>query len=166
MADAASTNVTDVAKPGTTPPDATSRPVIVGHGPMVADPMVTAEKSEAEADTKQPAATTSTGSSKPKINPVSTQEEVKNDTAENDEKKLDEELAEKKDTTEDKQARLGELIESGEYNVTIKQAKNGSVRAFLVTVIIVLLLGAAVVYILADLKVLDIGIELPFELFK
>jgi hypothetical protein len=174
MADATSTKVTDVAKPGTTPADPTSRPVIVGHGPMVADPMVNAEKSEetktASGTAPQAApgstATSGTGSSKPKITPVSSQEEVKQDTAENDEKKLDEDLAEKKDTAEDKQARLGELIESGEYNVTIRQAKNGSVRTFLLTICIVLLLGVVAVYVLADLNILDIGVELPFEFFK
>lgn len=174
MAETSSTKVTDVAKPGTTPADPTSRPVIVGHGPMVADPMLNAEKSEetkttsgtAPQEASGPTATTGTGSSKPKITPVSSQEEVKQDAAENDEKKLDEQMIEKKDTTEDKQARLGELIESGEYNVTIKQAKNGSVRTFLLTITIVLLLGAVLVYVLADLKVLDIGVELPFEFFK
>lgn len=38
--------VFDVAKPGKTPASSTSRPVIVGHGPMLKDPMVNEEEKE------------------------------------------------------------------------------------------------------------------------
>jgi hypothetical protein len=40
------------------------------------------------------------------------------------------------------------------------------VRTFLLTICIVLLLGVVAVYVLADLNILDIGVELPFEFFK
>ncbi len=38
--------ISDVEKPGTTPANATSRPVIVGHGPVMKDPMVTTDKKD------------------------------------------------------------------------------------------------------------------------
>lgn len=43
--------ISDVDKPGTTPADATSRPVIVGHGPTMKDPMVTADTKDTDNDT-------------------------------------------------------------------------------------------------------------------
>ena len=43
------TPLNDVAKPGTTPADATSKPVIVGHEAEVADPMVKPEAAPAPA---------------------------------------------------------------------------------------------------------------------
>lgn len=162
MADALqSSNLNDVAKPGTTPADATSRPVIVGHGVTVADPMVSTEKPAVK-----DAAPAGGGSTKSKLAPVSSGEEVKKDAAEDEDKKLAEQTVEKQPTELDKQARLGELIESGEYNVTIKQASGGSAKTFFVTLLAVLLFGALAVYILADLEIIDIGVKLPFELFK
>lgn len=48
--------VMDVSKPGKTAPTASAKPVIVGHGPMVQDPMVTPEASpEAELATPEQA---------------------------------------------------------------------------------------------------------------
>jgi hypothetical protein len=38
--------VFDVAKPGDSKPDASARPIIVGHGPMVQDPMMAAESKD------------------------------------------------------------------------------------------------------------------------
>jgi hypothetical protein len=156
-----SSSLSDVAKPGTTPADATSRPVIVGHGVTVADPMVSTDK-----PATKDAAPTGSGSTKNKLAPVSSGEDVKKDAAEDEDKKLAEQTVEKQPTELDKQARLGELIESGEYNVTIKQASGGSAKTFFVTILAVLLFGALAVYILADLEIIDIGLELPFELFK
>ncbi len=156
-----SSSLNDVAKPGTTPADATSRPVIVGHGVTVADPMMNVDKTVA----KEPAPT-SGGSTKSKLAPVSSGEEVKKDAADAEDKKLAEQIVEKVPTELDKQARLGELIESGEYNVTIKQASGGSAKTFFVTLLGVLIVGAIAAYILADLEVIDLGIKLPFELFK
>src|SRR5688572_11245924 len=40
--------VMDVSKPGKSAPDSSSRPIIVGHKPMIADPMVNPEKDESE----------------------------------------------------------------------------------------------------------------------
>ncbi len=51
----------DVAKPGKTPPDSTSRPVIVGHKPLVKqDPMVNGS-SDGKTETKEEPITVHTG---------------------------------------------------------------------------------------------------------
>lgn len=46
--------VMDVAKPGKTPAGATSRPIIVGHGPAIKDPMVNdGDTPQADVDTEE-----------------------------------------------------------------------------------------------------------------
>lgn len=154
----------DVAKPGTTLPDATSRPIITANGPAVADPMVNEEKPAAKEVPDAVAA--GGGSMTPRVTPASSTDEVTKDATDADDKKLAEQTIEKKEEPLDKQAKLGEIIESGEYNVNIKQSKSGSAGTFFMTIVLVLLIGLIVVYVLADLEIVDLGIKLPFELFK
>lgn len=82
--------VFDVAKPGKSAPDATGRPIIVGHKPMIQDPMVnsTAENSASEESASKEEKAPVTRSTK-KIVPLSEPEEtpsaekaVKEDAAE------------------------------------------------------------------------------------
>jgi hypothetical protein len=71
--------VMDVAKPGKNAPDASAKPVIVGHGPMVRDPMVNAdtdaevEKPESEEQASVPAVSIG----KKVIAPITQEEEPK-----------------------------------------------------------------------------------------
>lgn len=62
--------VMDVSKPGKTAAEASSRPVIVGHKPLVQDPMVTAEESKEETTDAIPE-TNSPAASKKIIAPLS-----------------------------------------------------------------------------------------------
>lgn len=158
----------DVAKPGTTPADPTSRPIIIGHEPA-SDPMVSTtqavmpEKKPEEA----PVVITSTGSMKSKITPSSTTAEVtKEAAADSDEKVAEESQQKKEDTAAEQAAHLAEIIESGEYNVSVHQKNRGSVGQFILVVIGVVLIAAVVLFILIDLNVIDVGIKIPFELFK
>lgn len=160
----------DVAKPGTTPALASSKPVITGHTMAVSDPMVSsapaAEKPEPAPAPTAPTTSPSLGSMKPRIEPSKEAQEVQKEASEeNDEVNATEPIKNPDET--DKQVRLGELIESGEYNVNIKQ-KNASSNAttFITTVLVIVIVAAAAIYILADLNIIDIGIKLPFELFK
>lgn len=164
----------DVARPGTTPATATSKPVIIGHTSQV-DPMVSAtvpadaseEKPSTESPTTQTAPPVSgTGSSKPKLTPsadameaVAAADIVDTETESTD--------AETEKSEEVNQTRLQEVIESGEYHVSIGQ-KNAKSNAgtFFATVTIILILGIIALYILADLKIIDPGINLPFHIFK
>ncbi|GAC1391521.1 MAG: hypothetical protein NVSMB46_04350 [Candidatus Saccharimonadales bacterium] len=51
--DADEKKVFDVAKPGKSTPDVTSRPVIIGHGPILQDPMVNGTKTNVEEDNQE-----------------------------------------------------------------------------------------------------------------
>lgn len=53
---AAPKKVMDVSKPGKTPPSATARPVIVGHGPRAQDPMMAPKPGTDDDDDAKPAA--------------------------------------------------------------------------------------------------------------
>lgn len=147
--------MSDVAKPGTTAPDASSKPVIVGHTSVVADPMVSKQS--------EPIA----GSMKQRIMPTSTGEAVQKEATKEDDAAHAEADETKKDTTIDKQVRLGEIIESGEYNVSIKQKKSsGAAVTFFGTLFGIVLFAAIVLFILIDLNIIDAGITPPFEIFK
>jgi len=76
--------VMDVAKPGKSAPSSTSKPVIVGHKPMIQDPMVTPSESGEETTTSSEEKVTSTRSVK-KIVPLGDQEEAKKEDAADDE---------------------------------------------------------------------------------
>lgn len=164
MPEPAAKSPNDVAKPGTTAPSATSKPVIVGHTSTVQDPMVSEPAAQ---PAKEPATQTSGGSSKPKIMPTTDADDLKKQATTEEDKQHAEALPvdEKKEEIPDYQARLGELIESGEYNVSIKPV-GGNLKTFALTVVTIVLLGLIVGYILIDLNVIDVGIKLPFELFK
>ena len=133
--------MSDVAKPGTTPADASSRPLVAGNVAQVADPMVTPEKSPetptaaADAPTNDVIATqpvsasaepaASSGSMKSRLTPDSTAQEISKDVEADSDKELAEKKLEKteKELADEKQARLAEIIESHEYEVSIGQQK-------------------------------------------
>lgn len=72
---AADKKVMDVAKPGKSAPSSTSKPVIVGHKPMIQDPMVMPSEGSDEAAAPADEKVTSTRSVK-KIVPLSDQDET------------------------------------------------------------------------------------------
>jgi len=188
----------DVAKPGSTPASATSKPVIVGHTAEVADPMVSSRRKEflqiepaKDKDSEQDSQETSSepakkesaktpkdeaektteptvGSSKPKLVPSASAQQLQAETEkEQDEAALTAEQEAEAKATDESQTRLQEIIESGEYNVSIGQGSTGnSIKTFLITVISIVLVGVVVLFILTDLKVIDLGIKLPFHIFK
>lgn len=169
MAAATQSAGSDVAKPGTTPADPTSRPIIVGHAPTAPDPMVSVAQGSmpAKKPDEPPTIVAGGGSMKPKIAPTSTNEEVtKEATKETDAKLAEQDVAKKADTAAEMATRLNEVIESGEYNVTIHQKNRGSAVQFLTVVFGVVLVAIVILYILIDLNIIDAGITLPFELFK
>lgn len=62
--------VFDVVPPGTSAPSATSKPIIVGHGPMLKDPTITVEKSDDDSTQQTTQAPKTTVTSKT-ISPLS-----------------------------------------------------------------------------------------------
>ena len=157
-------SMNDVSKPGTTPAAASSKPVITGHTSAVTDPMVSAPQIDSVSPTP---ATTSTGSMKSRIEPTKDAQDVQKESAEEDDAANAGAEPIKNPEEIDKQVRLGEIIESGEYAVTIKQ-KNSSSNAstFIFTVLAIVAVAVVALYILTDLNVIDLGVKLPFEIFK
>lgn len=173
MAESKKNTNNDVAKPGTTPASATSKPVIVGHSSQIADPMVSAsaQNPQPAAETPKPTAVNvpSGGSSKPKLAPISDQATIKKQAANEEDQSLAEKPIETTENVDEKAARIQEIIETQEYNVSISErgnkGKNG-LGTFLTTVLTVLIVGFLILYLLAYLKIIDTGIKLPFEIFK
>lgn len=159
MADDMQPAVNDVARPGTTPAGATSRPII-GQPAPTADPMMNAQP-------KTTPAVMSEGSMKSRLTPSNSAEEVSKAAHEEDDKKNAEKPVDAKTEELDVQARLGDIIDSGEYNVSIKQ-KNASsnMTTFLTTVLAIVIVAIIILYVLSDLGIVDFGIKLPFEFFK
>ncbi len=143
----------DIAAPGTTPAPATSKPVIVGHTSQVADPMVSG------APAPEP--------NRPKLTP--SDEAVKVAEVEAAKPVKDERAADELaiQAQEERDAKLQELIESGEYNVSIgNKAGKHSVATFMLTALIIVVVGAVALFVLTDLKLIDPGFDLPFHIFN
>lgn len=64
------------------------------------------------------------------------------------------------------EARLRELVKKKEYFVPIKEHNGSSTKTFMFTFIFVVLLGIFALLLLIDAEVLDVGVELPFDLIK
>ncbi len=63
----------------------------------------------------------------------------------------------------EKENRLQDIIKSKEYYVPIKHQGASAVKTFLVTFILVCVVGLLALAILIDAEVLDFGIDLPFD---
>ncbi len=174
----------DITKPGKTPASATSRPIIIGRGPAVQDPMVNNETSglNQEASDKTPEKLSAPSVVKKVISPITAPEAEKPETTAEatsgssadsavvdavldqvSDKKKQEQLSEE----ENKRSELIEkLVVEKKYFVPTKgphQKRNNRI-AFLL--LIVLLVGVGGVVAAIDAGVLDIGITLPFDLIK
>ncbi len=183
----------DVARPGSTPASATSKPVIVGHTSQVADPMMSsaaakssletvkkaeepaakieepAKSVESESESESKTEAVPGGSSRPKITPSSSAEEAAQD--QKDIAKAEESAAADEDAAakevDEKQARVQEIIETGEYNVSVgKGSGKSGFKTFFLTMLMIVLVGVSTLFVLTDLKILDMGIKLPFHIFK
>jgi len=169
MAEENKTSLQDVARPGTIPALATSKPVIVGHTSMVADPMMNADKKDS-GSTAPATSVVSAGSTKPKLEPISAKVDTKSDESKDADKSQALHAADTTKISEQdlRQEKLAELIESGEYKVSVHHQKSGSnsIKTFVLTVFAIILAGLAVLFVLTDLKVIDLGVKLPFHIFK
>lgn len=184
----------DVTKPGKSAPDATARPVIVGHKPMVQqDPMVkdgkddidpeikTAEEKVAETPhtekvieppkgAEQPAKTEE--ETKPTETPeeTSTPEEPVSDDSAVVDAVAEQAGAKKKDAElseeeKKKQEAIAKLIEEKTYFVPIKVAsKKRNARWSVVILVLLLLLVGA--YLAADAGVISVPFKLPIRIIK
>lgn len=169
----------DVAKPGKSVPDSSSRPVIVSNKPEVQDPMM---KSEETAKETKPAETPVTHANKV-IQPLGHRDESDDKAETPEEKETKEEAAVidavsgqadlgKKNTQAkieadelEKLEALNKLIAEKKYFVPVGQvAHRRNQRTAVVLVLLVLILAG--LYAAIDAELLDIGVELPFDLIK
>ena len=160
----------DVAVPGSTPADATSKPIIVGHSAPVADAMVTpaappAGESAAVA-TPEVIKPLAPGSMRAKLAPSAEAAAAQIAADKVDDATEQVEDADAK-AEEGYETRVQDILESGEYHVSIGQkAAKSSAVTFILTMLAIVLVGVATLFILTDLKVIDLGIKLPFHIFK
>lgn len=221
--------IMDVARPGATLADANSKPVIITHRPMVADPMVntrpaalsparplaqagkkieplsTELKAESapsstaktlsepvallEAPDAPPAATpaipvepTATTppvvqSSEPPVvaepkpapaaeQPMQQQETEPAPPTSESKAKSDKQAVAAEQAKAAHQAELRALVDSKKYYLKIDDSATSSIRTFVLTVLVVLLIGAIGLVVAIDAGVLDLGVDLPFNLIK
>lgn len=181
--------VMDVEKPGTTPADATSRPVIISKGPAIKDPMVNdsnAETIEKEAPLPVPSAKKKTIhplSEQPKDETTEAQPEAKSEPANSEPAEADVATnvapteEEEKAATAEAEAELSEedrkrqeltdkLIAEKKYFVPIGAAeKRRTVRNTVVLFVVFIVVVAAVLFAV-DAELIQTNITLPFDLIK
>lgn len=177
----------DVAKPGKTTPDATSKPIIVGHKPMMKDPMVTPEEptdkpkpAEEKPQTVRPSKVITPPTPAPDApdTQVKKTEEQPADAATptvSDDAAVLEAVAEQAESNkknggvseEEKkhQAEIAKLIADKTYFVPVSQTSRKR-KSQLTTVLSLLLLVIVGGVLAIDAGMVDVGISLPFDLIK
>lgn len=187
--------IQDVAKPGDTPADATSRPVIVNRNSMIKDPMVT----EPEPATEQPPEEklagestvepkkvikpltkdkpeTTTGEDTGKASATEAQEATKTDSDDVSDSAvvdavLDQVAENKQQAVDDAEAKqrqelVDKLVQEKKYFVplaTAQHRRNNKIALIMVGALVPLVVG---ILLAIDADVIDIGIDLPFDLIK
>ncbi len=186
--------VFDVSKPGSTPPDASSKPIIVTHKPMMKDPMVNGEKELSEMDAavntegiKAPSEK-SEGSSKviAPLTDTKNDEEIKTEDPVNEnlpandkEEKTQEEAVidavisksedkKKKHIAEEQQIakreKIKKLVESKKYFVKVRPAKAKRNKRTLLTILLLMAISFVGVGLAADAELIDLNV--PFDFIK
>ncbi len=189
------TQVMDVSKPGKSVPSATSKPIIVGHKPMVQDPMVTADtNAEAVApaaeEVEVPVAVSPSASKKvispiteekaePDLVPAATEdtttESTDNVVTESEESAvvdaIIDQVGNKNDapstSNEDKQKyeHIEKLITDKKYFVPLGKVNGKKGHGFLFTAIVLFLIFIGLIAAM-DAGVFDAGFDLPFDVIK
>lgn len=186
MASSPGKQVFDVAKPGKSAPSPTSRPVIIGKGPILKDPMVSdqdAEKPDASPkkavmpelrkviaplpETKEQEEQTSSDTEEAKTAEPAITEDLpdKTTTAQN-------QILDKKneaDADEEairKQKQIEKLIESKKYHLKIGQtARRRNTKTVVVVIMFILFLAIGILAI-ADAGLIDLPFDVPVDLIS
>lgn len=180
--------VFDVSKPGKTAADPSSRPLIVTHKPMVKqDPMVAPEADENEKkkpltpkrevvvqpseelanekSEKTPEEEKTPREDKPEDSTPYESNDIESLAGEAQSKqkakKEDEEIAKKA-------AEIENLIQSKKYNLPIHDGAyaSRSIFATLLNILLIVLALATIFVLAVDAGMVDVGLELPFDLIK
>lgn len=185
----------DVSKPEDTTPDATSRPIIVGHKMIQQDPMVSPKAPEDTSETESSSDKKPISHAEKVVQPTSaaidetkaaetpqekdsekTDESVESTIPESDEAAVVDAVAEQarankknsgEPTEEDKkkQAEVTKLIGEKKYFVPIKVASQKR-NARLSTILLIILLLLVGAYLVIDAGFINPGFKLPIEIIK
>ncbi len=185
----------DVSKPGVSKPDTGSKPMVIGHKSLVSDPSIKTDSQNASKTVKPPSVTRiklnpinnlsedsgEVSESKPvekedkaNINPEKTAEKDQPTQEEKSEEEPEEKTKTKtakkeKDAGDiqlEREQQLQEMIQSKKYFVDIKEAKSIALRRFIITFLVVIIVGLLAVVVLIDAGVLNFGVKLPFNFIK
>lgn len=171
----------DIAKPGSTPADATSRPLIVTKSAMIKDPMVQTD----DAVSSQEVVVAPPSASKKTIEPLTSQE--KTDTA------ADSEVKESSDTPDEssdasstadtmvvegdsatkeqddagkRQAIADELIQQKKYFVPIGAETRRRAGRRLIVVLLLIAVTSIAAVLAIDAGIIATNLQLPFDFIK
>lgn len=154
----------DVAKPGTVPADPTSRPIVTGRSMVAVDPMLgSSEKTPVSSAPHQVPSM-----SKSKIMPLSSSADIKKEVeAETKQPSAAETNSETEtENKEEKLVDLQEIIESGDYNVSIKNSSSAGLFKKIGLLITLLVVAVIAGYLLVDARIIKTSIRLPFHIFS
>ncbi len=174
----------DVAKPGSTPPDTSSKPVIVSHKPMMKDPMVNEEAVGSDESEEKSETVIRKASKNNTVQPIhpdtkdeTTTNEAKTNDDTSDDKKSDEALDAQisEDTTknnkkkskqdDDQQAeKIAKLVESKKYFVKVRAPRRKRNKRLVFTLLLIVILSFVGFAALADAEIIDVPV--PFDFIK
>ncbi len=183
MASESDKQVFDVSKPGSTPPDASGKPIIVSHKTMMKDPMVNEESSIADSeDSSEKAGEELRKSSKSNIKPIHEDIEPDHDSSGNDQDKKPSEDNDTNDSAEigesdDKpkkkkkedeplqdEEKIRKLVESKKYFIKVRTPNRKRNKRTVLVILVVLLLAVIGVGAAADAELIDLPV--PFDFIK
>ena len=177
----------DVSRPGKTPADSTSRPVIVGHRPLLKqDPMVSKTEEEAEASANNEDLKSTSNFSEHTLEPSNEAKEEAKEKTEEEEKMSSETLADEdqppgassaavdalasevsakreaekaSEADVKKQLELEETIQSRKYFVPIGEVSKRRMNRIIIGILLLMLLTIAAINFAIDAELLDIGLQ-------
>lgn len=183
--------VNDISAPSESKPDIGSKPMIVGHKSLAADPMVREKSTADESQTKDAPQSVEVKVQAPSATkkiieptPQDAQSDAKETTMSSDvssEKNSSEQLKEPSDNDSDatekkvdidpvaaaleKEESIRKIVESKKYRVSIKQARgsSSSSKNGIIALIALVIMGVGALFYLVDTNKLDVGFKLPFS---
>ncbi len=184
--------IMDVAKPGKSPADASARPIIVGHGPRVQDPMVNTPEADDPDEPKTETASAITPTSKKVIAPIPETENIPDETIVQSADKPEEvpettdtdisdsaivdavvdqvgnKNKEDQSTDEDKkkQEAIDKLVLEKKYFVPIGRAHKKRNARWAFILLLIIIVGGGGALFAADAGVLNLGFTPPFDFIK
>ncbi len=159
------THKDDSAEGDTTEPDVEAKITLSPSKKLTLQPLSkeTEEKQSAEAapDDKNTASNEPASTESISATSISTESELPDEPSKKSPENIEKERIE---TLDKREQSLQTFIKSGEYHVHIKESSGSNAKTYLVTFIVVGLFGVILLAVLADLDLIQLGFDLPFNL--